>query len=1803
MTNKYVKGSHNHLNKLEEIQEQLKIETDRITLTSLAKKALSIDSNCVQALTVLGDESILPGEALKFYDRAIEIARQSISKQIVPYLYGGVYNKPKFQRYLMLKYTHAWCLWKGMNKKEEALYEYYELMEMCKSDPMGVRFYVVPILLELGRFEELASLLDRFKGDQSATWLYTKSLLNYLKLFQILKNDPNIPNIDTNENNKKIKKQQNNKTKRKNQNEKKREKGKEKNNEKGIEINKNESKKTKFKMENISENVNRNNLNIIAFFAFKIITLEFIKSPLKKKYLKFANLANESLKKAMKINSIIPLYLLGKKKLTNYIYERDYLIGSKKEAIIYTWYNLKFWKQIIGSLQWINFFYQHFLSKKRISIKNSLFLNDNVDIEIEKNTTENEKEIQNKNENRKKNENENENQNENEKNQNGNQNIKEIKTETNQKNKKGPEQSQDVKENIDQNGNFKKQQIIIKMKETDQDNFLNQKQNQNQKIDNFQKKLGNFFDEDNIPELVNLNEFRIENNQILFYNNNKNNNIISKKISNQETWKQKCLIKPKYSNEDYSGFEKNYQNEETLFKLMDRKKKVKKSKNNRQQNTIIKRRKPSKKMIEKIEEICSLKKKRSKNERIEMEYKMLKEILIQKEYNQNFVNYKNHKNEHNRSNVNFKYNANPYSDSNSNPDVYNSNSNSHDNNSNVNNSNSNSDGYDSNSNSGDDDNNPENKFLIMNQIEFEIKLQRKLNEAKNQKEKGNNCFRNQDYKRAIEYYTHAINLSPKQFKEELSIYYSNRAACFIQLQKFDLVISDCNKSLKYNQKNIKSVFRRSKALIAQKNFQEGIKDLNFILLHNKNNTDALELLKMVQKENTMLNNNSVNNNHSNNGDNKSNDNNNDSSNNDNKNNNDKLNEKFVINDHRVKSQNEIIKKNVNWDLINSDYLKILSFWKSNSSLPQAQQILTIPDVILKRFIEKNCKEESKQMIEILEKIKLKKGKNQKKKKKKKKKNRKHINLILKELNNFNFFHLLERVTVDPNQSNNKNQKNNHNSKKKNLRNLIPLSSYIASINKPNNNNGDDNNNNNNNNINDNNKENKSQFNNNNNNNFKNKSKNNTNNNNNDNNDNNNNDESDNNNSNNNNNNNNNNKDNNNDKENNDYNNNEDENKYNLTFSKIIFEKEIKRKIITYIQQFINFGLNLTIEQQLKTKIQTPIRKKQDFLDKEFIKIINNKMTNEEFEFRQHKRKLEVLICKLFYWSLEDFYRYSYSMKEYDIFTVPSHRWARQKNRELNLVLNGITCRLNSQKQKRIKFLKNSYEKNKQINQQQKEKIKFIREKIKEKELELAKIKENIKELEVKKKKKKIEEEIIIENEIEIEKKIEEIKEKEIEIERKIKKEKGKKGRGKLPERVKRGGKQNGRGNDKKKLEKSSTKNQKSGKSKGNGNMKKNNEIEKKKERKADLSNKKEKEEDLTNKKEKESGEEKEREREREREIANRIQKNRKRIKNKKQNRKTKDGNEKNKELKNKSTKEKNKDLKNKLEQEKKKNKQNENKNMIKKEKTKEKEKDKEKDQDKEKEKSQTKIITNNRTIWIGNVGQNFTKKKLQKIFYKYGKVNSIRIIRETCCAFINYQEGKSTLKAFDEVYGKMINGMFFGRMNIASQYEKPLSAKQIFFQKTQEFLSNFSYGTVLRMRGIPFSTTKREIKNFFEGFKILKNGISIITIGDRVSGDAFVAFENQKIAKMALKQKNHLYMDWRYIELSLAYTKNSHELKKSQTSDKNNKLIQQDKEKGIKKKIIDNDNDNKGDQKQNLKNEKKGKLQKKKKVKIKRKSK
>ncbi|KND02792.1 uncharacterized protein SPPG_01873 [Spizellomyces punctatus DAOM BR117] len=105
--------------------------------------------------------------------------------------------------------------------------------------------------------------------------------------------------------------------------------------------------------------------------------------------------------------------------------------------------------------------------------------------------------------------------------------------------------------------------------------------------------------------------------------------------------------------------------------------------------------------------------------------------------------------------------------------------------------------------------------------------------AKSAKTLGNKYYGEKKYKEAIDLYTQAIILQPD------AVFYSNRAACYANLNDYDKVVEDCTEALKLDPNYIKALNRRAQAYENEDRWVDALNDYTVMCVLEEFKNDAV----------------------------------------------------------------------------------------------------------------------------------------------------------------------------------------------------------------------------------------------------------------------------------------------------------------------------------------------------------------------------------------------------------------------------------------------------------------------------------------------------------------------------------------------------------------------------------------------------------------------------------------------------------------------------------------------------------------------------------------------------------------------------------------------------------------------------------------------------------------------------------------------------------------------------------------------------------------------------------------------------
>mmetsp|Transcript_11060 Transcript_11060/g.19348 ORF Transcript_11060/g.19348 Transcript_11060/m.19348 type:complete len:528 (-) Transcript_11060:247-1830(-) len=124
-----------------------------------------------------------------------------------------------------------------------------------------------------------------------------------------------------------------------------------------------------------------------------------------------------------------------------------------------------------------------------------------------------------------------------------------------------------------------------------------------------------------------------------------------------------------------------------------------------------------------------------------------------------------------------------------------------------------------------------------------------MNQARQKKEEGNKLFAQKQYEEAAKSYTEALQISPPDF-EERAIFLSNRAQCYLSLQRFEAAIEDSTQSLQLQPHNVKTLMRRGAAYQRLKNVDSALADFRQCLELSPGLEEAVQSIKAIENERT-----------------------------------------------------------------------------------------------------------------------------------------------------------------------------------------------------------------------------------------------------------------------------------------------------------------------------------------------------------------------------------------------------------------------------------------------------------------------------------------------------------------------------------------------------------------------------------------------------------------------------------------------------------------------------------------------------------------------------------------------------------------------------------------------------------------------------------------------------------------------------------------------------------------------------------------------------------------------------------------
>jgi tetratricopeptide (TPR) repeat protein len=144
----------------------------------LARQALQISPDCADAYVLLAEEARSLPEAKHLYEQGVAAGERALGPQTVVEDVGYFWGMLETRPYMRARAGLASCLWR-LGECRQAIEHYTDMLRLNPGDNQGIRYVLANCLLREGDDSTLAKLLDQYKDDAMAEWMYTRALLAF----------------------------------------------------------------------------------------------------------------------------------------------------------------------------------------------------------------------------------------------------------------------------------------------------------------------------------------------------------------------------------------------------------------------------------------------------------------------------------------------------------------------------------------------------------------------------------------------------------------------------------------------------------------------------------------------------------------------------------------------------------------------------------------------------------------------------------------------------------------------------------------------------------------------------------------------------------------------------------------------------------------------------------------------------------------------------------------------------------------------------------------------------------------------------------------------------------------------------------------------------------------------------------------------------------------------------------------------------------------------------------------------------------------------------------------------------------------------------------------------------------------------------------------------------------------------------------------------------------------------------------------------------------------------------------------
>jgi len=144
----------------------------------LVRKALELSRDCADAYVILAEQTEDVAQALDLYAQGVAAGERALGPRMFGENAGRFWELITTIPYMRARFGLAQCL-EELGRRDEAIGHYRELLRLNPNDNQGVRYSLLAALFTSGLDEKAGALLEQFRDEPTALWLYGRALWTF----------------------------------------------------------------------------------------------------------------------------------------------------------------------------------------------------------------------------------------------------------------------------------------------------------------------------------------------------------------------------------------------------------------------------------------------------------------------------------------------------------------------------------------------------------------------------------------------------------------------------------------------------------------------------------------------------------------------------------------------------------------------------------------------------------------------------------------------------------------------------------------------------------------------------------------------------------------------------------------------------------------------------------------------------------------------------------------------------------------------------------------------------------------------------------------------------------------------------------------------------------------------------------------------------------------------------------------------------------------------------------------------------------------------------------------------------------------------------------------------------------------------------------------------------------------------------------------------------------------------------------------------------------------------------------------